>query len=485
MSKWTPEQLSIFAAVETTNDNLMIEALAGSGKTTTLVEVARRLGPGTLVLAFNKKIADELSHRLPREAEARTLNSLGHRILAQKLGKRLNLSSSKLRYIITDLIKEAPSSEQDDLWEDFPAILSTCQWAKAHGHIPDSHAEKLPLHTPPFLSNTSLLAECPEELSSSSAAIVLTALTKSFSEALGGKIDFADQLLLPAFMKCLYPVFHNVLVDEAQDLSSLNHLMLARLSRRRFIAVGDSLQAIYAFRGARTDSMSALADHFSTTTYHLSTSFRCPEAVCYHVRGHAPRIQAWLGNPANPGSVTTLPIWRISDVPDGSAILCRNNAPLFFIAIQLIRAGRRPNVWGRDLARGLLTTMEKLGAPNMSQADAFIALEAYVEREEAKLKKASAKRILADRAACIHTFISASDTLGSAITLANNVFTSEGKIDLATGHKAKGAEWDNVFILDRHLLSDEEQDLNLSYVLATRAKQALAYIESDGLVLDS
>ena len=481
---WTPEQSLIFEAVETTDDNLMIEALAGSGKTTTLVEVARRLGPGTIVLAFNKKIADELSQRLPSNCEARTLNSLGHRILAQKLGKRLSLSSSKLRYIITDLIKEEPQTEQDDLWNSFSTILAMCQWAKAHGHVPDSHAAKIPLHTQPLLTNAEFIAGCPEELSKPAERIAILTLERSFTEALAGKIDFTDQLLLPAFLRCLYPVYHNVLIDEAQDLSELNHIILRRLARRRFIAVGDSLQAIYAFRGARTDSMSTLASHFTTSTFHLSTSFRCPEAVCSHVRWHAHRIQPWTDNPANPGSVTTLPYWTIDNIPDNSAILCRNNAPLFSVAIQFIRAGRRPNLWGRDLARGLLTTMEKLGAPNMTQADALLALESYTAREEAKLKKHSAKRILADRVACIYTFLSTSPTLDAAIHLANEVFTAEGRVDLATGHKAKGAEWDNVFVLDRHLLSDEEQDLNLSYVLATRAKQALTYIESEGLVLD-
>jgi len=96
------------------------------------------------------------------------------------------------------------------------------------------------------------------------------------------------------------------------------------------------------------------------------------------------------------------------------------------------------------------------------------------------MKRQSAKDSLAERVECILVFLENSDSLGGATALAKNVFNSEGRTDLATGHKAKGAEWDHVFILDKYYLSDEGQDLNLAYVLATRAKQTLTYIETDG-----
>lgn len=480
MTNWTPEQLTIFSRVSETSDNLLIEALAGSGKTTTLVGIADRLGPGTLALAFNKKAADELSSRIPTTAEARTLNSLGHRILSQKLSKRLRVSSGKLRHLLTEALDGLPRTEQELLRESWGDIADTLRWAKAHGHVPDRFATNLAV--PPLLSDEAVYASSPFEPPREAEPIILSVLEKSWAQALDGQIDFDDQLLLPTFLKCLYPTYHNVLVDEAQDLSALNHLMLTRLAKRRFVGVGDSLQAIYAFRGAHQSSMAQLREAFAADTLHLSTSFRCPEAVCLHVKHHARRITPWPDNPNNPGTVTFPTSWSLSEIPDGSAILCRNNAPLFRIAISLFRAGRRPNLWGRDIASGLVKLLERLGGPSMERKHGLASLEAYATRELAKLKKRSAQQALEDRVACVRVFLEATSNLGEALATANAVLESKGMIDLATGHKAKGYEWPDVFVLDPWLIGDEGQELNLAYVLATRAMRSLTYVDSRGLV---
>jgi hypothetical protein len=244
--------------------------------------------------------------------------------------------------------------------------------------------------------------------------------------------------------------------------------------------VTHNCQAIYAFRGAHAEGMPLLRERFNMRVLRLSTTFRCPEAICAHVRWRAPRIQSWAENPNNPGSVTYLTPWSMNDIPDGSAVLCRNNAPLFLFALRMLRAGRRPNLWGRDVAASLVKIMESLGGGNMRRKDAISALRRYQAEKEAKMKKASAKCNLAERVECILVFLENAESLGGAISLAKNVFSYEGKVDLATGHKAKGAEWDKVFILDRHLITDEEQDPNIAYVLATRARRELTYIETEG-----
>ena len=54
--------------------------MAGTGKSTTLEGIAKRLPLTTkvLALAFNKKISDELKTRFPPHIDIKTLNSLGH-----------------------------------------------------------------------------------------------------------------------------------------------------------------------------------------------------------------------------------------------------------------------------------------------------------------------------------------------------------------------------------------------------------------------
>ena len=479
---WNPEQIAIFEAARDTNDNLLIEALAGAAKTTTLVELAKYLRGNVLSVAFNKKIADEMEKRMPRGVECRTLNSLGHRVWQQHLGCKVKLFDGKLNKLIREAIEAAPSDEQEHLYETMADIHNYIKGSKNHGHVPDSIADELRSKCSPLMSDSEFFEMLPEEPTPAQADIILSVLRQSFRMALEGHIDYADQLLMPTVMKCVFPIYQNVLVDEAQDLSELNHVMLAKMAKKRIIAVGDSLQAIYAFRGAHQEGMPLLASRFNMRTLHLSTTFRCPEAVCNHVRWHAKRINVWADNPNNPGTVSHLGLWSMNDIPDDSAVICRNNAPLFRFAIRMLKVGRRPFVWGRDAARGLLKIMEDLGAPNMKRDVAFAELAKYQEAKERKMKRDSAKEALRERVECIQVFLSNADTLGGAIALAKNVFNAEGKVDLCSGHKSKGNEWDNVFFLDEDLLGDEGQELNLRYVIATRAKQRLTYINTNDYI---
>lgn len=485
MTNWNDEQRAIFHEVASTQDNLMIEALAGGAKTTTLVELAKYLdGPG-IAVAFNKKIADELAPRLPPGVEARTLNSLGHRVWGQKLGRtKLSLSDGKCHKLLLEHIEGQIGEERDHLYETLGDCLNMIKGSKNHGHVPDSIVREMDGRCTPLLDDEEFFSLLPEEPTPAQRDAVLSVLRASFRAALDGYIDFADQLLMPTVNRCMFPVYKNVLVDEAQDLSELNHIMLSKFAKRRIIAVGDSFQAIYAFRGAHREGMPILAARFNMRVLHLSTSFRCPQAICDHVRWRVPRITHWTDNPNNPGSIRRLQSWDLSEVPDGAAIICRNNAPLFRIAIAMLKVGRRPSVWGRDVAASLLKVMDGLGAPNMKRDDATKALTRYEAEKGAKLRKASAKQALAERCECILTFLSNAETLGGAITLAKNVFNSEGKVDLCSGHKAKGHEWNDVFILDDWLLGDEDQELNLAYVMATRSKHNLTYVTTKGLVND-
>ena len=79
-------------------------------------------------------------------------------------------------------------------------------------------------------------------------------------------------------------------------------------------------------------------------------------------------------------------------------------------------------------------------------------------------------------------FLDAGETLGEAIAFANNLFDSQGPIQLLTGHKSKGLEFDTVFILDRELIrvKEHQQEKNLLYVMQTRSKKELYYVSSGG-----
>lgn len=245
--------------------------------------------------------------------------------------------------------------------------------------------------------------------------------------------------------------------------------------------VADSLvthncQAIYGFRGADSSSMETLRSLFSAKELFLTTSFRCSRAVCENARWRAPDMNspAW----AVEGKVEVLPGWTSEDIPDGAAIICRNNAPLFALAIRLIRAGRYPELKGRDIIKGLVTTMKKLGKGTLTRDEALKALAAWEAAEKLRQKD---KHLVSDRADCMRLFINETETLKQAIAFAEGLGQQTGRLHLMTGHGSKGLEYDHVFFLDQHLIDRKRgQDENVEYVIITRAKMTLTYITSEG-----
>lgn len=474
------EQQACIAAAANTKDNLLVEALAGAAKTTTLVEMAKTLSGSALSIAFNKKIADEMAERMPRGVECRTLNSLGHRILGKNISRKLQLADDKIMQLLKNEVSRHHGEEQELLSENFMDLLALCNGSKNHGHVPDSLREELGRKCTPILTDEDFWELTPEDYPPIIRDVVGAVVDKSFRQALNGRIDYADQLLLPTVLKMVFPVYQNVLADEVQDFSELNHRMVEKLVKGRIIAVGDSRQAIYAFRGAHTHGMPILAKRFNMTTLHLSTTFRCPSAICDYVRPHVPRIEAWADNPRNPGEIRSLDLWKIEDIPVGAAVICRNNAPLFRLAVRMLKGGRYPKLWGNDVAAALIKVMEGFGPGSMTQASAMTALASYQADKEKKLKRDSAKAALQDRVDCIRIFLEQAPNLAGAIMAARQVINASGRTDLCTGHKAKGNEWEEVFFLDHHLLSDEEQDMNLEYVIATRSQKNLTFISTDG-----
>lgn len=87
-----PYHEAIYRFVEEGRGHGVIMATAGSGKTTTPVEVAHRLQTGTSAcfLAFNTAAAKQLRDRLPAHTTARTVHALGLKTLAARVkGRRL------------------------------------------------------------------------------------------------------------------------------------------------------------------------------------------------------------------------------------------------------------------------------------------------------------------------------------------------------------------------------------------------------------
>lgn len=481
----TSEQAAIIEAALSTKDNLLISALAGAAKTSTLEMICSALPVQPILsLAFNKRIAEEMVKRLSGHVKAQTLNSVGHRVWAQTCTKKLVLDTKKSYNLLKEKVDALPRSKRSDAYEQFSSILKTVSRAKLNGYIPAGiypNATRL-IDTPtPALPGNGFVED--EELEEDFTWLVDEVLTDSIKLAYNGVIDFDDQIYMPTLFGGSFPRFPLVMVDEAQDLSLLNHAMLDKLVCQRFIAVGDPYQSIYGFRGAVASGMSKLQSRYGMAEKGLSISFRCPIEVVLLARSRAPHMQypEW----AKKGNVSSLEEWDASSIPEHSAIICRNNAPLISTALRLLRAGRSVSLPGFDIGPSLLRSLKKLGPESMRQKEVLDAIDKW---ESDQSRKAKAKATTTDKAECLRVFASWGDTLGAACAFAEHTFKSQGTIQLMSGHKSKGLEFETVYHLDPHRVpsayavteEELEQERNLEYVITTRSKDTLRFVTLDG-----
>jgi DNA helicase II / ATP-dependent DNA helicase PcrA len=479
----TEEQCAIIDyARENREVNLLINALAGAAKTSTLRFLCKYLPiEPTLSLAFNKRIADEMALVLPGHVRCATMNSVGHRVWGSVIGRKLTLDTKKnynlVKASIEGLRGRAAKEAAYDIMGD---LMKTVSRAKLTGYVPAGITMGKSL-----LNGSDFFGGLDEEPDDWFCQIVNDALAQGIRQAYAGLIDFDDQIYMPTLFGGSFPQHARVMGDEAQDFSPLNQAMIERLvgPNTQLMAVGDPWQSIYAFRGADTASMSWLATRFAMHEMTLSVSFRCPIEVVKNAHWRVPHMKwpAW----AKPGHVEKLGEWDAKCIPDNSAIICRNNAPLLSCALALLRAGRGVHLVGTDLGPQLIRALKKLSSDmQMSQEKVYEAINLW---EEEKLRRARNAGVIADKAECLRVFAKFGPTLGGAIAYAERIFSEKGPIQLLSGHKAKGLEWDTVYHLDPQRIPSPwskegealEQEYNVKYVIETRAKNSLFFVRLD------
>lgn len=482
----TEEQTAIIDFARAERTNLLINALAGAAKTSTLRFLCKYLPvEPTLSVAFNKRIADEMSKVLPGHVRCATMNSVGHRVWGAAVGKRLVLETKKNYNLVKALIDTLPRSEKNDAWDIFGDITKAISKAKLSGYVPAGTPTKS------LLTEEEFFGTLDEKMDNWFVGLVNKALGEGIKQAYAGLIDFDDQIYMSTLFGGSFPQHDVVMVDEAQDLSPLNHAMVHKLvgPKARLIAVGDPWQSIYAFRGADTGSMGKLRDHFRMHEMTLSVSFRCAINVVKNAHKRVPHMKwpTW----AVEGIVEALPEWNADCIPDNSAIICRNNAPLLTAALFLLRAGRGVQLVGTDLGPQLTKILKKLSDDTSITQEKVHELINLWEID--KLKKARNSAAVADKAECLRVFANFGPTLGAAIAYCEHIFSAKGPIQLLSGHKSKGLEWDTVYHLDPHRIpspwakegEDLEQELNVRYVIETRPKKELYFVRLDGFTGDA
>lgn len=495
-------QTGLFEFVAEGKGSAIVVAVAGSGKTTSVINSLLYIPEyaSVKIVAFNTLIAKELKERIAalrtatgramRNFDASTFHSLGFGVIRKHLesrGVRMGEpNSNKLR----ELVRSYMSKDDQALYGAFVCKLVGLARGEGIGV----------LTADTFATWESIVAHHDLSLDSDEAeegrAIELSRdlLRRSNDAALLGNIDFDDMLYCVILWK-LRPWQNDfVFVDEAQDTNPVRRALikLALKPGGRLIAVGDPKQAIYGFTGASADAMDLIKREFACKELPLTVSYRCDAAIVERAKALVPYLEAAPG--AAQGKVEVMGVKAaLAALSSHDAVLCRQTAPLVELAFKCIANGRGVVILGKDIGKGLVDLIQKQRAQGVARL--LEKLDAYLDREVAKFTAKGEEHkadALHDRVNCIRTVVDnlpeTNRTVPALIAKLEGLFSdTNGVLTLCTVHKAKGREWPVVAILKPELMPSRwarqewqaEQEINLQYVAWTRAKHHLIDIDTN------
>lgn len=502
----SPHQRRVLDFVRSGTGHGVVRATAGSGKTTTLEQVAGIL-PEDLALcflAFGKATAKELKDRLPARVETRTTHSLGLRALRAELNRRgvppQELDKRKYARMVSRTI--------GDLAQEFAVNQSELKTAR-------EYLERLVEFARLNLTDTKDLAavrrlatqynlvppasyELEAELYKQLRSILREGVRAALEE---GLFDFTDELYVTQVHRLPVRQFDFVCVDEAQDYSAVALEFTMRLvdeqSGGRLLFVGDPRQSLYGFAGADTDALDRIINRTNATILPLSVSYRCPRSHMELARQIAPEARSRPGAPE--GKIYwikdhALPKW----VRAGDMILCRSNGPLVRTCLRLVRGGLPAVVVGHELPKQIIDLSKRAFAKGFAdyadRLDRFAAVEEHRLRKSARASEAVEGHV-ADRLDLIEclSFIANDVAETGALSLdaiearVEQLFgDSRRAVQLSSVHRAKGQEADRVFIYHPNLMPATyartaeaiRGEECVQFVALTRARRDLVFVES-------
>ena len=458
---FTAEQLKIFNIGVKLKDKevLTIIAPAGSGKTFTLVELAKRLpNKKILYLAYNKEIQKEASSKFPKNVFVSTAHSLAFKQLNvsdnYELKEGGDYSAGEIAKLFDDEISNTEAEKVKNLFEKF------CNSA-------DLNFSKNAIKKNPLLSFA----------------------IKMYSMMLSKKIPITHSFYFKEFQRQQKMLdYEVVLLDEAQDSNPVTLAMFFNLKGAK-VLVGDPHQAIYSFRG----SVNAIENIDAKYTTYLTKCFRCnPDII-----DRANEILSLKGN--QNFKIESLANNSVLDIKS-RAVITRTNAKIVELLaneclpdtkqdINYILA-KPPKDFFDDILKlvDFLRPSKTEGIPKNNYyfklyKDEETFKEFISKSNDINLK--SAFRLVMKYGRFIYKI----KAYAQDIYKRRKELKEKGEvINLMTAHASKGLEFDEVYLKDdfpdlkkmreqiykgERTMAEFNEEINLYYVAVTRAKAVL------------
>ncbi|MEU4834088.1 UvrD-helicase domain-containing protein [Streptosporangium sp. NPDC023615] len=460
----TGEQADIITACRS-GANLVIEAGAGTGKTSTLKMAASLMeGRRGLYIAFNKAIATAAARSFPKNVTCSTAHSLAFRAVGSAFKARLDGPRLPARESAKRLGVTKPLSLRDG---DIPATQLVRLAMETVGRFCRSADAQLAVEHVPEVNGV----DGPAADALRNAVFPLAVRAWEDLTDVNGTLRFSHDVYLKMWALTgpqLKADF--ILFDEAQDADPLI-ASVVQAQQAQLIAVGDTEQAIYEWRGA----INAIQTWPARERLFLTQSWRFGPRIADEANKWLELLNARLRLSGTPSIAS-----RVASIERPAAILCRTNAEALRqtmnaldrrLKVALVGGGAGP----RRLAEAAASLQAGKGTdhPELFAFSSWGEVQEYVRHDEAGADLASLVRLVDEHGA---------DAL---IDAAKRLVADEKYADvvISTAHKAKGREWASVRIADdfRQPKADDsgrpgkvpKAEARLAYVAVTRAMQTL------------
>ena len=489
-------QKEVFSWMESAKpgSSLVVMAGPGTGKTTTLTQASLKIDnpKDAIFVAFNKHIAEELSLKLPRGMQARTLHSLGFEAVREAATMSGRRPPKIDGYLHGKLAKEwlTENNYKLDLererWfevlSEIKELINLCQLCLIDPYDEDAVWDGIDHYG---LEIRTL------EPAIDGVRDVLNRIKRESKKV----ISYNEMIWLPIIDNLPIKKYGAVLADESQDFNFLQQTFVKKLRKQNgySVFIGDAHQAIYGFAFASTNGMRELATDTRADILPLSICYRCPTSHVALANDIYPGLEARPGAPD--GDERHVYDFDVSEIiQPGDLVICRVNAPLIPLCFSLIKDGINAQIKGRDIGKQLIKDLKAIDKKHyidwLNPKEAF---KAYLNAQAAIISglfdedEAAAKiERLTDKIDCLGAIWDGSqcDSVGCMERTIENLFSDkEATIWLSTIHKAKGLEADNVFILKPSVMPhpmakrswEKVQEANMKYIALTRAMETLYF----------
>ncbi len=476
----TPQQQAIIAS----NGNIKINAVAGSGKTTTVIEYAKTRPANSKILyvAFNKSVKIEAEKKFKEKklynTKVETAHSLAFKYIVRKFGYQLRANGYKT-YEIADMLGLQGDGE------------------KHAEYVVANHINKFISY---FCNSDK---KTVQELNYRD--IITDKKAKSFVNKFYKYIEKQTRILLAKMDKAEIEITHDfylkkfqlaeielgydyILFDEGQDASAA---MLDIFLKQKAIKVivGDTHQQIYGWRHA-VNSL----EKTNFKTFHLSTSFRFTQPIA----NLAIEVLNWKRH------LTAIEPFKITGKGNNTllkskAVLARTNLGLLLKAIELITENKKlknlyfeGNINSYTYADDGTSLYDVLNLYNgkrkyikdqlIKQMNTLPDLEEYTEKTE-DVQMGMMIEIVKEYG---------NEIPGIIQSIKDKHIDSdkkeEAEIIFSTVHRCKGMEYDSVHLVNDFITEEKlekasndkdpdiaklNEEINLLYVAITRTKNKI------------